>query len=255
MKKSLKRINTRSALLAVAFVALLGGVALGSGITASRGGGGGKASSSSELPQVVVETASRGPQDGVAPRGKRGKRGPRGRTGPQGERGPTGDTGPRGIEGSSDEHVLDIGVDWNGAANAPGNDSASVVLPGIGTLQILCPSTPPDDPSVRRLILTPANAGRRTVANLTSFEGSGVNAPASTNQRYQTDDQTPISALIPSNGMISGSFSVEPNSGGSADAGQLPVADITLSSFWKVNDPIASENSCHISAQLLAKGS
>lgn len=250
--KTLAGINSRALLLAVAFVALLGGVALGSGV-APVPGGGGEGRGAVGTPRVAVETAAGGEREVLrGPRGKRGPRGPRGRTGPEGERGPTGDTGTRGATGSSDEHVLDFGVDWIGADNAAGHDSAAIDLPGIGTLTIQCPSTPPDDPSVRRLVLTPVSGGRRTVANLTTFEGAGTTA--ATNQRYQSDDTTPITALIPNNGMISGSFSVEPNSGGSADVGQLPVADITLSSYWKVNDPIASENSCHISAQVLAKG-
>ncbi|MFN8152052.1 MAG: hypothetical protein U0R24_13125 [Solirubrobacterales bacterium] len=248
--KTLAGINSRAVLLAVAFVALLGGVALGSGIAPVPGSGGGRDGAST--PRVAIETAGGEQQALRGQRGKRGPRGPRGRTGPEGERGPTGDTGTRGATGSSDEHVLDFGVDWIGSDNAAGHDSAAIDLPGIGTLTIQCPNTPPDDPSVRRLVLTPVSGGRRTVANLTTFEGAGTTA--ATNQRYQSDDITPITALIPNNGMISGSFSVEPNSGGSADAGQLPVADITLSSYWKVNDPIASENSCHISAQVLAKG-
>lgn len=250
MKDAFNRVNSRAALLAVALVGLLAGVALGSGFASFPGA---NEDSPSAGPRVVVENAAAERQ--AAERGKRGKRGPRGprgRTGPEGERGPTGETGERGVAGSSDEHVLDVGVDWNGSANAAGHDSSSVELPGIGTLTIQCPSTPPDDPSVRRLVLTPASGGRRTVANLTTFEGAGTNA--ATNQRYQTDDLTPITVPIPSNGMISGSFSVEPIAGDSTDPGQLPVADVTLSSFWKVNDPVASENSCHISAQLLAEG-
>lgn len=251
MKDAFKRVNSRAALLAVALLGLLAGVALGSGL-ASFPGASERAGTAGE--RVVVETAS-GVHHPAAERGKRGKRGPRGprgRTGPEGERGPTGDTGERGVPGSSDEHVLDVGIDWNGAANAAGHDSASIELPGIGTLAMQCPSTPPDDPSVRRLVLTPTSAGRRTVANLTTFEGAGTGAAS--NQRYQTEDLTPITVPIPSNGMISGSFSVEPSAGDSTDPGQLPVADITLSSYWKVNDPVASENSCHISAQVIAKG-
>lgn len=247
MRNAIKRINVGTALLAVGIVALLGGVAVGSGVTAPSAG---DRAPVAKPPRVAVETAASG-HSRPAHR-KRGKRGPRGRTGPQGERGPTGVTGPRGIPGSSDEHVLDIGVDWNDAANAAGHDVAVVGLPGIGTLALQCPSNPPDDPSVRRLVLTPASGGRRTVANLTTFEGAGTTA--ATNQRYQTDDATPLTVPIPSNGMISGSFSVEPNSGEDIEPGQLPIADLTLSSFWKVNDPVPSENSCHISAQLLAKG-
>ncbi len=245
MRPAPKRINAGAAAVAVAVGALLGGVAVGNGAT------GGDREPIEGTPRVVVETAAGARSEPAPQRNRaRGKRGPRGRTGPPGERGVT---GPRGIPGSSDEHVLDIGIDWNGTANAAGHDAAAVELPGIGTLALRCPSSPPDDPSVRRLVLTPAGGGRRTVANLTTFAGAGTTA--ATNQRYQTDDATPLAVPIPSNGMISGSFSVEPNSGEGTEPGQLPVADITLSSFWKVNDPIASENSCHVSAQLLAKGS
>ncbi len=34
----------------------------------------------------------------------------------------------------------------------------------------------------------------------------------------------------------------------------LPVADLTLSSYWNANDPNGSFNFCHVSAQILAKG-
>lgn len=247
MRNATNRINAGVAVLAVGIVALLSGVAVGSGVTAPPAG---DRAPVTKPPRVAIETAAGG-HSGPVHR-KRGKRGRRGPTGPRGEPGPTGATGPRGIAGSSDEHVLDIGVDWNGAANAAGHDVAAVDLPGIGTLALQCPSGPPDDPSVRRLVLTPLGGGRRTVANLTTFEGAGTTA--ATNQRYQTDDATPLTIPIPSNGMISGSFSVEPNSGENIEPGQLPIADLTLSSFWKVNDPVPSENSCHISAQLLAKG-
>jgi hypothetical protein len=247
MRNALARINARAAALALAGLALLCGVALGAGIDPVPGG---DDRGSEATPRVALQTVAGVP---AAERARKGKRGPRGRRGPEGERGPTGPQGPRGPTGSSDEHVLDVGVDWNGSANAAGHDSASVELPGIGNLAIECPSTAPaDDPAIHRMVLTPSSAGRRTVANLTTFQGAGQNA--ATNERLQSDDLTPIVVPIPRNGMISGIFSVEPSGGSSVDAGAMPVADMTLSSYWKDNDPILSENTCHISAQLIAEG-
>ncbi len=247
MRNALTRINARAAALALAGLALLCGVALGAGVDPVPGGGNGGGPEAT--PRVALQTAP----GAAAERGRKGKRGPRGRRGPEGERGATGPQGPRGITGSSDEHVLDVGVDWNGSANAAGHDSAAVDLPGIGNLSIQCPTTAPaDDPAIHRMVLTPSSAGRRTVANLTTFQGDGSNTTS--NERSQTEDLTPIVVRIPRNGMISGTFSVEPSGGSSVDAGSLPVADITLSSYWKDNDPTLSENTCHISAQLIAKG-
>lgn len=248
MRDALKRINTRAAALAFAVLALLGGVALGAG-AGPLPGAGGDDSERAATPRVALQTAAGEPQ---ALRGAKGKRGPRGRRGPEGERGPTGQQGPQGPEGSSDEHVLQLGIDWNGSANAAGHDSSSVVLPGIGTLEAQCPATPVDDDSVRRLVLTPSNPSTiRTVATLTTFQGSGTDAAT---QTRIPGEGTPIIARIPRNGMINGTFSIEPKNLGSVDPGVLPTASITLSSYWKDNDPVPGENYCHISAQLIAEG-
>ena len=129
---------------------------------------------------------------------------------------------------------------------------ASIALPGIGTLAAQCPATPVDDPSVRRLVLTPFNPSSiRTVATLTTFEGSGTDKAT---QARRTGEGTPILIPIPRNGMINGTFSIEPKDGGSVDVGILPTASITLSGYWKDNDDLPSENYCHVSAQVVAEG-
>lgn len=227
MRELIARVHRRTVLLGLLGVVLLAGVAVGAGLTVAT----------KSSPQVVIQAAAKGVQQ------QHGKRGRRGKRGPQGERGPA---------GSSDEHIVDFGIDWDGSGNAAGRDSSSVAVPGIGTLTLQCPASPADDPSVRRLVLSPAAGGRRTVASLTTFQGAGTTNASL--QRYASEDTTPIVALIPRNGMISGNLSLEPNSGGSVDPGQLPVADVTLSSNWKDNDPIASQNFCHISVQMIAKG-
>ena len=254
MRDGLTRFNTRSALLAIAVLTLLGGVALGAGLTPSPD----KDRAATEPPRVALQTsadkgtvAERGKGKGGkrGSRGKRGARGPRGRTGPQGERGPTGATGTTGPAGSSDEHVVDVGVDWNGEANSAGRDTSSVAVPGIGTMKLTCPAAGGN--GAHTLVISPSSpAGRRTVATLTTFEQGN-----SSNQRFTSGDSSPISIPLPNNGMISGAFSIEPISGGSADAGGLPVADLTMSSFWKDNgDPPGSDDYCHLSAQIIAKG-
>lgn len=252
MRDGLTRINIRSALLAIAVVTLLGGVALGAGLTPSPD----KDRAAKDSPRVALQTsagggtvAERGKRGKGGKRGKRGARGPRGRTGPQGERGPTGATGATGPAGSSDEHVLDVGVDWDGEANSAGRDTSSVAVPGIGTMTLNCPAAGGN--GAHTLVINPSSpAGRRTVATLTTFEQGN-----SSNERVTSGDSSPISIPLPNNGMISGAFSIEPISGGSADAGQLPVADLTMSSFWKDNgDPPGSDDYCHLSAQIIAKG-
>jgi hypothetical protein len=234
---------------------LLGGVAFGAGMASSGNGGGGAERvgfvSASEARQAHGTAVAKAPARARA-RGPRGPRGPRGRRGDEGERGITGEQGPVGPPGSSDEHVLDLGIDWNGSTNAAGHDTATANLTGIGELRLECPAEPVDDDSYRRLVLTPASTARRTVASLTTFSGAGMDA-ASTS-RYASEDGSPIVVRIPRNGMLNGTIGLEPSSGGSVAAGSLPVASITLSSYWKENDPVAAENYCHISAQVLSEG-
>ncbi|MCB0875475.1 MAG: hypothetical protein KDB46_04680, partial [Solirubrobacterales bacterium] len=168
--------------------------------------------------------------------------------------------GPAGADGSSDEHVLQVGVDWDGSGSAPaqGANSDTVVLPGIGTLSVACPATDPENytDGPRRLTLTfGAGAGRRTVATLTTMQGSDAYPDNVDNVRRATASG-PIAFQLPNNGMITGTLSAEPVNGNGEDAGNLPSAQITLSSWWKTNDlEDPSANYCHISGQVIAEGS
>jgi hypothetical protein len=165
---------------------------------------------------------------------KRGKRGPRGRRGPKGERGPQGDTGPQGVAGASGtDHVVDLGVNWRNGAWA-GRDSASATIPSIGTVTITC------NPSALKLVLQPADPNVRTVANLTKFEST-----SSDNFRDPSQGGTPIEYQLPGNGMVTGTFSVEPL-GGDGGGGPSP-ASINLTAYH----PNPADDYCFVAAQLV----
>lgn len=169
------------------------------------------------------------------------RRGPRGRRGRAGERGPAGAPGPVGAPGPDIAGSLTI--NWRGLENAPGHDGASAQLPGIGTLTATC------NASTQVLSLTPAVAGRRTVLDVTEFQGEGTTG-ASSNQRLPGESTAPVSVPLPPNGMVSGVISVEPISGNGEPLAH--PATFLLSSEWKVNDSEhPSENYCYVAAQLL----
>jgi hypothetical protein len=177
-------------------------------------------------------------------RGPRGQRGPRGPRGPRGRRGPAGRRGPRGAD-----RALNLTITWRGDAAAPGRDSDSVVVKGIGTLTAVC------TPQTQTLTLKPARSDVRTTANISDFEGS-----AATNEQPYTEGGTPLligsptqpGGALPPNGMIFATLSVEPIAG---DGGLGPSpATVTLSSEYKVNDPNPANDYCFIAAQVIAGG-
>lgn len=234
--------------LALVLVVLLVGAALGAAL-GSRGSSPGERSRS--LPRVAMETASRHAARapaGAASRAARGSRGPRGPRGKRGRR------GPAGPPGSSDEQVLQLGVDWDGfGSGQPQSDS--VTLPGIGQLTISCPEAPPATPDARQLTLSyGAGPGFRTVATLTKLQGSSAYPDNADNERLETTG-APIVYEIPNNGMTVGTFSAETVNGDGSPPGSLPTAQITLSSSWKTNDSAnPAANYCHISGQVIAEG-
>ena len=241
---------------AAALIAVLAvGAALGAALTPDRDRDVGQraAGPADGSARIDVEQVTERAREQRGPRGPRGKQGPRGKRGKKGEPGPTGD---RGVPGSSAERVLQIGVDWDGTAEAAAGSTDSVVLPGIGTLTLACPATDPlnytDGP--RRLKLSyGAAAGFRTVTTLTVLQAGDDYPDNVDNRRWETTG-APIEVVLPNNGMIVGTFSAEPVAGNGTIAGTLPSGEITLSSSWKTNDPSPGANFCHLSGQVLTAG-
>jgi hypothetical protein len=174
----------------------------------------------------------------------RGPRGPRGLRGPRGRRGATGRRGPRGSD-----RVLNLTINWRGDTAAPGRDTASAAVGGIGTLKAVC------TPQAQTLSLVPARADVRTTASVSDFEGS-----AATNEQPYTEGGTPLligsptqpGGALPPNGMIFATLSVEPISG-NGGPGPAP-ATVTLSSEYKVNDADPADDYCFIAAQVVTGG-
>jgi hypothetical protein len=108
---------------------------------------------------------------------------------------------------------------WRGDANAAGHDSASVGVPGLGTVSLTC------------------QAGVRGARTLTVDTALGADVTT----REGSDDVArgqafgPIVAQLPNNGMLAIRFS--------------NGATLLASSRWKVNDPDATQNACFVAAQ------
>ncbi len=220
----------------------------------SNGGGPQQAlSPAAELAKKKQRRARRGLP---GPRGRRGPVGPRGKPGKRGKRGPTGPRGPQGVAGSNNERVYDISINWRNTGNAPGNDTATQSIPGVGTLKLACPATNPTEyPGDRKLtIFGPATDARRAVATLTTLQGAGVNGNSSL-QRLTAGKGESASLGLPNNGMVEGTISAEPQNSGSVPPGSLTNASIVISSYYQTNDPgNPADNWCLISGQLVVKG-
>ncbi len=145
--------------------------------------------------------------------------------------------------------MLNLTVNWRGDAAAPGRDTDSATIAGIGTLTAVC------NPQAQTLTLTPARPDVRTTANVSDFEGS-----TSTSGQPYTEGGTPLligssnqpGDALPPNGMIFATLSVEPIAG---DGGPGPSpATVSLSSEYKVNDPDPANDFCFIAAQVIIGG-
>jgi hypothetical protein len=167
--------------------------------------------------------------------------GPRGPTGPKGAAGPAGAPGPAGPVSDA---VRSLTVNWrNGDSSV--DPSASVVLPGLGTVTITC------TPDAQALSVTPAASGPRTVLATDTVQGAGTQGATSFDRGASQSTTVPITAAIPNNGLILATISVEPYSG---DGGTGPdPATLTISSEWKLNDPIATNNFCFVAGQIVGK--
>jgi len=156
-------------------------------------------------------------------------------------RGPAGPAGPAGPPGPPGPNIAaSLSLNWSGFANTASFDSSQAALAGLASLSTVC------NASVQQLVITPAAQGVRTVADLTTMQGEGVQGISSF-QRTESDSGTPIVVALPNNGMITGTISVEPISGtGGVEA---DPATITLSSQFKLNDPDAADDFCYVAAQ------
>lgn len=215
-------------LIGAAVGALAGGLAVGQAHLPGLGGADLSSSKAKTSKTKIVK----------GPRGKRGLKGPHGNRGFTGNQGPQGLEGPRGANGlNGTDTAQSLAVNWEDSGSSDGHDTDSVSIPGIGTLDLVCKS----GASQQQLVLRPSGGGR-TVLNTSDFQSS-----TSSNNR-STSTGADITYDLPNNGMVNATVSVEPTSG---DGGSGPnPASLTLSSFWKVNDPTPSENYCHVSGAL-----
>jgi hypothetical protein len=173
-------------------------------------------------------------------RGAAGPVGPQGVEGPAGPAGPAGPEGPPGPPGP--DLAVSLTINWSGLAYAPERDTTVQSVPGIGQAEARC------TPEEQALVITPAQSGVRTVADVTTFQGEGT-AGVSSDSRLFSESTAPLTIPLPTNGMISGTLSVEPITG---DGGSGPAPySLTISSEWKLNDPDEADNYCYIAGQLL----
>ncbi len=181
----------------------------------------------------------------------RGPRGFRGPQGPRGDRGPQGATGPQGASDPNGAAALSLTVNWfqnsGGNPTTQGQDGP-ITIPGIGTMSVEC------DYNNQQVVLNPystSTSGTRTVANVTTFQGAGYSG-ASQNLRYESYG-SPIVIPLPSNGMVSGTLSVEPTYG-AGGAGPTP-SSFTFSSFYKLNGGANAGDECEVAGQVVAQSS
>ncbi len=228
MKRSLLRIFAIGA-------AGLGAVA---GVLVSSLPSGAASGRQASAARVVTQTVYvRGPRGFRGPAGPRGDRGPQGATGPQGPSAPNGATG------------LPLTINWfrdsGGDPQTQGHDGP-ITIPGVGTMTIEC------DYSNQQVVLTPystSTSGTRTVANVTVLQGAGY-AGASQNYRFESYG-SPIVFALPSNGMLSGTLSVEPTYG-AGGTGPNP-SSFTFSSYYKLNGTNGAGDECEVAGQVVAQ--
>ncbi len=171
------------------------------------------------------------------------RRGPAGPTGPAGPAGPAGPPGPAGGAGPAGPQIaLSLQVDWREASNVQGHESASVALPGIGTLSASCTL------QAQTLTLTPASSTYRTVLDASTLQGEGSQG-VSSNERRETTG-APTTLALPPNGMITATVSLEPIAGNGGEELAAP-AMLTLSSEYKLNGASGAEDDCFVAAQVV----
>ncbi|HEX3738056.1 MAG TPA: hypothetical protein VHV53_10980 [Solirubrobacterales bacterium] len=252
--------------LALAFLALMAGVALGSSSVRDWLISGQASGAPTSAEAVAQKKAKKGKKNQVkrGPRGKRGpkgKRGPQGATGPQGQTGPQGSAGPQGSRGESGDEVYNFSVNWQGQSSdpGPGATTTSLYIPGVGTLNVSCPWEYDGGNRSPTMTFSPAadNSTTRGVASYTVAQGAGTEGKSSFTRLESTAmNPIPIGYLensryaLPNDGMIFGNLSIEPFSGNGGSS--QPPATFTMSSEYVVNDPTDTNRKCHISGQVIS---
>ncbi|HTR75114.1 MAG TPA: hypothetical protein VMH33_07620 [Solirubrobacterales bacterium] len=252
--------------LALAFLALMAGVAVGSSSVRDwLSSGQASGAPAGQTDGHGAEALARKKAKSGGKRGPRGKRGPQGKQGPKGETGPQGPQGPQGVAGTSGDQVYDFSINWNGAGS--GATSTAVSVSGVGTVNVSCPDAEELEDRSASMTFSPAADGTTTrgVAAYTVSQESGGGVNASFFQRILSEKVDPIpigypkivtepedyaTYRLPSNGMITGTLNVEKFSenGGSGQ----PPATFTMYSEYKTNESDPAERYCHISGQVIS---
>ena len=131
------------------------------------------------------------------------------------------------IVSDTDSSVKSLSVNWRGDAAAPGHDSDSITMPGVGDVTVKCPSGTGGD---QRLMITPESANEEGVFD--TYQGSV--------EDRTTLDASPYYLSLPNNGMITANIGT--------------VANLILTSRYKTNDDHPDRNFCYVAAQLAPTG-
>lgn len=115
-------------------------------------------------------------------------------------------------------------VVWRGDPNAPGHDSASTDVPGVGKVSLVCQAHPD---------------GTRTLTVDPATQGGAVNVREGGEDKQTNYSAGPLVAQLPNNGQLK--------------IGLYGGASVLVSSRWKVNDPKPGENSCRVTAQVVVR--
>lgn len=113
---------------------------------------------------------------------------------------------------------------WRGDSNAAGHDSASVAVPGVGTVSLTCQAGPE---GTRTLRIDPAELG------------GSVQVREGGEDKLTNYSAGPLVIPLPNNGQLK--------------IGLYDGASVMVSSRWKVNDPKPGENWCRTAAQVIVR--
>ncbi|MDX6680988.1 MAG: hypothetical protein QOG94_1027 [Solirubrobacteraceae bacterium] len=132
-------------------------------------------------------------------------------------------------EGSGTDATVARGLSlrWRGDSEVPADLSAAAPVPGLGTVQLRCE---PGPDGLRELVIAPQTPVPALV--VTTYEGS--------DRRDRTLSGAPYVVALPNNGLVEAT----------TPAG-APLR-LLVASRWKVNDPDPAENSCRLSAIVVA---
>lgn len=111
---------------------------------------------------------------------------------------------------------------WRGEQSAAGRDRATVSVPGLGAMALVCEPRPEG----RRTVTVDTPSGAAIITRQ-GGEDASVEVPAG-----------PVQAELPNNGQLKI---------------VLGSASVLVTSRWKVNDPRPMENSCRVAAQAVVE--